>query len=98
MYDEIDLPLDWPCEVNFYEAKAYCRWRGDDVRLLTELEHNVIRGLPEYENIKDDPIFCKGPESYNHNMTFGSSTVSFLALTLLRTDGFVFLNKTFLYY
>jgi len=75
MYDEIELPLDWPCEVNFYEAKAYCRWLGDDVRLLTELEHNVIRGLPEYENIKDDPIFCKGgPESYNHNMTFGSST------------------------
>ena len=78
MFDEIDLPLDWPAEVNFHEAKAYCRWRGGGSRLLTELEHNVCRGLPEFESVSDDPIFCKGgPQVYNHNMVVGSSTVSF---------------------
>jgi 5-histidylcysteine sulfoxide synthase len=38
MFDEIDLPLSWPVEVNHHEAIAYCRWLGDHRRLMTEDE------------------------------------------------------------
>ncbi len=30
LFDEIELPLDWPVEVNYYEAIAYCRWCVDN--------------------------------------------------------------------
>ncbi len=39
-FDEIDLPLDWPVEVNYYEAIAFCRSQGSDMRLMTEAEWN----------------------------------------------------------
>jgi 5-histidylcysteine sulfoxide synthase len=38
MFDEMTLPLDWPVEVNYYEAMAYCRWKGANYRLMTEAE------------------------------------------------------------
>ncbi len=37
-FDEIELPLSWPVEVNYYEATAFCRWRGDNIRLMSEAE------------------------------------------------------------
>ncbi|MBE9033948.1 5-histidylcysteine sulfoxide synthase [aff. Roholtiella sp. LEGE 12411] len=39
-FDEIDLPLDWPVEVNYYEAIAFCRSQGSQIRLMTEAEWN----------------------------------------------------------
>ncbi|MHC5935118.1 5-histidylcysteine sulfoxide synthase [Nostoc sp.] len=39
-FDEIDLPLDWPVEVNYYEAIAFCRSQGSEIRLMTEAEWN----------------------------------------------------------
>ena len=45
MFDEIDLPLDWPAEVNHYEAMAFCRWKGDGIRLLTEAEWNRVLAI-----------------------------------------------------
>ena len=32
VFEEIDLPLDFPVEVNHYEAMAYCRWRGQGIQ------------------------------------------------------------------
>ncbi len=46
-FDEIDLPLDWPAEVNYYEAIAFCRWHGADIRLMTEAEWNLARTRSE---------------------------------------------------
>lgn len=69
MFDEMDLPLDWPVEVNAHEAKAYCSWRADGSRLLSEAEFNYIacKGQP-----KDfDPVFTK---DYNLNLAWGSPT------------------------
>jgi 5-histidylcysteine sulfoxide synthase len=37
-FDEIELPLSWPVEVNYYEAIAFCKWRGDNIRLISEAE------------------------------------------------------------
>lgn len=37
-FEELPFPSEWPVEVNFHEARAYCRWLGDDHRLPSELE------------------------------------------------------------
>ena len=54
MAQEIPMPWDWPVEVNYHEAKAFCHWKaiqtGQKVRLPTEDEwyrlHDVA-GLSE---------------------------------------------------
>jgi len=61
MFDEMELPLDWPVEVNYHEAMAYCRWRGEGVRLMGEAEWNLA--ISEADG---------APESYNLNLKFGS--------------------------
>lgn len=42
MLEELALPLDWPVDVNYHEAKAYCNYMseklGESVRLPTEDE------------------------------------------------------------
>ncbi|RQH45685.1 5-histidylcysteine sulfoxide synthase [Okeania hirsuta] len=63
MFDEIELPLDWPVEVNHYEAMAYCCWKGENTRLMTEAEYN----LATYRNGKEAEA-----ENYNLNFKFGS--------------------------
>ncbi len=44
---EIDLPKNWPVEVNFHEAKAYCNWYSKtkevEIDLPTEDEYMVLR-------------------------------------------------------
>ena len=60
MFDEIDLPLDWPVEVNHDEAMAYCRWRGRGIRLMTEAEWKVAAAN------------CEEDRDFNLNVKFGS--------------------------
>lgn len=42
MTEEIEMPWDWPVEVNYHEAKAFCNWKkeqtGQPIRLPTEDE------------------------------------------------------------
>ncbi len=42
MTEEVAMPWDWPVEVNYHEAKAFCNWKaaacGQPVRLPTEDE------------------------------------------------------------
>ncbi|WP_417542909.1 5-histidylcysteine sulfoxide synthase [Methylophaga thalassica] len=42
MAEVIDMPWDWPADVNYHEAKAFCNWKakqtGQSVRLPTEDE------------------------------------------------------------
>jgi len=40
----MEMPMDWPVEVNYHEAKAFCAWKGTKYRLPTEAEHHVMRG------------------------------------------------------
>lgn len=42
MFDVIDMPWDWPVEVNFHEARAFCEWKGNNCRLMTEAEHFLL--------------------------------------------------------
>ena len=47
LVDEIPLPLNWPVEVNYLEAKAYCNWQSEVnscfIRLPTEAEWYCLR-------------------------------------------------------
>ena len=62
-FDEIDLPLDWPVEVNYYEAMAYCQWKGEGTRLMTEAEWNQALQFSEGEGLESD---------YNLNLQYVS--------------------------
>ena len=64
-FDELDLPLDWPVEVNHYEAIAYCRWKGKNTRLMTEAEWNQALTISEDSSLGNN---------YNLNLQFISPT------------------------
>ncbi len=53
-FDEIDLPLDWPVEVNHYEAMAYCQWKGKNTRLMTEAEWNQALKISEDSRLSNN--------------------------------------------
>ncbi|MDF1881252.1 5-histidylcysteine sulfoxide synthase, partial [Sulfurimonas sp. MAG313] len=62
MLEEMDMPLSWPVDVNYLEAKAFCKWKSQkdekEYRLLTEAEwHRLyqragIMDVPEYDDRK----------------------------------------------
>ena len=62
----IDLPWDWPVEVNYLEAKAFCNWlsqkSGNKLRLPTEDEWYRLRDL---HDIPDQPYWEKAPGNIN---------------------------------
>ncbi|MDP2070068.1 MAG: 5-histidylcysteine sulfoxide synthase [Methylotenera sp.] len=37
MTEEITMPWDWPTEVNYHEAKAFCRWKAQRTGLAVRL-------------------------------------------------------------
>ena len=67
----IDLPLDWPVDVNFLEAEAFCRYKSEksglDISLPSEAQYNRLR---EFCDIANEPE--KG--SANINFEFFSSS------------------------
>jgi 5-histidylcysteine sulfoxide synthase len=67
MFDVLPLPLDWPVEVNHYEAMAYCRAQGAGVRLMSEAEWNFITFGEDKNNCQEDDL-----QAYNLNLKFGS--------------------------
>ena len=62
----IDMPWDWPVEVNYLEAKAFCNWlarkTGKPVRLPTEAEWYRLRDL---HDVPDQPYWQKAPGNIN---------------------------------
>jgi 5-histidylcysteine sulfoxide synthase/putative 4-mercaptohistidine N1-methyltranferase len=73
MASEIDLPWNWPVEINYLEAKAFCTWKaaqtGKPVRLPTEDEWNRMRDLCD---IPDQPYWERAPG--NINLEYWSSS------------------------
>ncbi|MDR3580827.1 MAG: 5-histidylcysteine sulfoxide synthase [Oryzomonas sp.] len=73
MASEIDLPWNWPVEVNYLEAKAFCTWKaaetGLPIRLPTEDEWNRLRDMCD---IPDQPWWDKAPG--NINLEYWSSS------------------------
>ena len=44
MFNVLEMPWDWPVDVNYHEAKAFCCWKGPEYRLPAEAEHHLMRG------------------------------------------------------
>ncbi len=54
VFEEIDLPLTWPVEINYDEAIAYCRWYGEGTRLMCEAEWQVAAGDRAVDSVNLD--------------------------------------------
>ncbi|PID80675.1 SAM-dependent methyltransferase [bacterium DOLZORAL124_64_63] len=71
MTHEIPMPWNWPVEVNYLEAKAYCHWlaerTGQPVRLPTEAEWYR---LLEHSGLAECPTW--GAAEGNVNLEFAS--------------------------
>lgn len=79
MFDIVALPLDYPVEVNHYEALAYCRWLGKEYHLMTEAQWNIanISNNNKYEDQYTQDVNLI--DNYNLNLKWGSPTpVNFL--------------------
>lgn len=87
LFEVIAMPWDWPVEVNYHEAKAYCAWRsgrdGQPYRLTSEAEHHALRSARQRAAIAvgpdADPVMqCDGISlvqkyGWNLNLAWGSS-------------------------
>ncbi|MGD9018941.1 MAG: 5-histidylcysteine sulfoxide synthase [Desulfuromonadales bacterium] len=66
MTREIAMPWDWPVEVNYLEAKAFCNWKANQtglpIRLPTEDEWYRLHDLHE---IPDQPYWEHAPGNIN---------------------------------
>ena len=66
MAREIAMPWDWPVEVNYLEAKAFCNWKAKEsglpIRLPTEDEWYRLHDLHE---IPDQPYWQQAPGNIN---------------------------------
>ncbi len=69
MFDELAMPFDFPVEVNHHEAIAYCRWKGNNTRLISEAEWNLATYGSSAIPIATIP---KVTEHYNLNLKFSS--------------------------
>lgn len=60
MQEEISMPWDWPVEVNYHEAKAFCNWKkrqtGQPVRLPSEDEWHRIHAHSGLAEIPEDSL------------------------------------------
>jgi 5-histidylcysteine sulfoxide synthase/putative 4-mercaptohistidine N1-methyltranferase len=66
LLEEIPMPWDWPVDVNWLEAKAFCNWKaaqtGRALRLPTEDEW--VR-LLDHTGISDEPYWSRAPGNIN---------------------------------
>lgn len=58
MTEEVEMPWDWPVEVNYHEAKAFCEWKGEQtgqhIRLPTEDEWYRLCSEAGIEEVGDE--------------------------------------------
>jgi 5-histidylcysteine sulfoxide synthase/putative 4-mercaptohistidine N1-methyltranferase len=66
VFNEMDMPWNWPVETNYLEAKAFCNWKteqsGMPVRLPSEDEWFL---LCKNANVPDQPFWEKAPGNIN---------------------------------
>lgn len=59
MTEEVDMPWDWPVEVNYLEAKAFCEWKREQterpIRMPTEDEWYRLCSVAGVEEVNSSP-------------------------------------------
>lgn len=77
---EIDMPWNWPVEVNYLEAKAFCNWKsaktGCPFRMPTEAEWYA---LYEEAGVADADAWVKAPGNINLEYYSSSCPVDMFA-------------------
>jgi 5-histidylcysteine sulfoxide synthase/putative 4-mercaptohistidine N1-methyltranferase len=72
MLEEMAMPWDWPVEVNYHEAKAWCNWKqtqtGENVRLPTEDEWYRL-----YDFAGLDELSANRPANANIHLDYTAS-------------------------
>lgn len=57
VFEEIEMPWNWPVEVNYLEAKAFCNWKkeqtGLPIRLMTEEEWYLLHDRAKVPDLPD---------------------------------------------
>ena len=75
MLEVIDMPWNWPAEINYLEAKAFCNWKaaetGQPVRLPTEAEWTALRNQLD----TDQPYWDQAPGNINLEHDFSPCPV-----------------------
>lgn len=80
IFDEVDMPWNWPVCVNYHEAAAFCNWKseksGKSLRLITETEFQCTwdddMKLPLQDISKNVTISDAATEKYNNHLLYGS--------------------------
>lgn len=66
VYQEIPMPWNWPVEINFLEAKAFCNWKSEQtglpIRLPSEDEWYVLYKI---SHLPDQPFWETAPGNIN---------------------------------
>lgn len=66
VFNEIEMPWNWPVEVNYLEAKAFCNWKaaqtGTPIRLPMEEEWQLLYNQSQ---IPDQPYWKMAPGNIN---------------------------------
>lgn len=77
MLEEMQMPMSWPVDVNYLEAKAFCRWKSEkenkEYRLLSEAEWYR---LYQRAGLKDVPEFDDRRANINFRYWASSSPVN----------------------
>ncbi|ASJ71573.1 5-histidylcysteine sulfoxide synthase [Granulosicoccus antarcticus] len=65
MLEVIDMPWDWPVDVAYLEAKAFCNWKSEQtglhIRMPTESEWHALRNIVD----TDQPYWDSAPGNIN---------------------------------
>ena len=86
MTNEIDMPWNWPVDVNYLEAKAFCNWKaeqtGKTIRLPTEAEWYVMRNHID----TDQPDWKQAPGNINLEFWASACPVDLFKTTIDNHD------------
>lgn len=82
LFETIEMPWNWPVEVNAHEAQAYCAWQsardGVPCRLPSEAEHQALRewppGPPRDPVQELDGVALARETGWNLGLAWGSSS------------------------
>jgi 5-histidylcysteine sulfoxide synthase/putative 4-mercaptohistidine N1-methyltranferase len=79
-FEIIPMQWSWPVNINFHEAKAFCKWRSEKdrieipYRLMTEVEHHRMRDATSHDPIMKNTSQDMLKKNMNLNLAYGSET------------------------
>lgn len=80
IFEVADMQWDWPVNVNYHEARAYCKWKSEvdgihgkpeAYRVITEAEHHLLRGDQAQlglarQDFPHDRVLTAGGDQFAH--------------------------------